>query len=104
MLRVFSSLLSLALASSAATLPLYFEPNILHPDSPAQFLSRGNGVTSYLAGPGAAFTIDHSNVMMKLAGAHAARGQGMEKLPGTSSYFLGRDPKAWRTGVPQYGQ
>jgi len=40
---------------------------------------------------------------MKLVGAESApRIQGLEELPGKSNYFIGNDPKQWRTGVPNY--
>jgi hypothetical protein len=40
---------------------------------------------------------------MKLVGANPTpRVAGLEQLPGKSSYFLGKDPKKWRTNVPLY--
>jgi hypothetical protein len=42
---------------------------------------------------------------LKLAGANAkAQITGLEELPGKSNYFLGNDPKKWRTNVPNYAQ
>jgi hypothetical protein len=29
---------------------------------------------------------------------------GMDELPGKSNYFIGNDPKKWRTNVPNYGK
>jgi uncharacterized protein (TIGR03437 family) len=44
-------------------------------------------------------------VRMKLVHGHAARHvQGIEKLPGVSNYFIGNDPKKWRTDVPHYAR
>jgi beta-propeller repeat-containing protein len=34
----------------------------------------------------------------------AARATALETLPGTSNYFLGRDRRSWRTGVPHYAR
>ncbi len=42
---------------------------------------------------------------MKLAGAGQPRQViGLEKLPGISNYFIGNDPKKWRTDVPHYAR
>jgi len=42
---------------------------------------------------------------MKLVGANAAaKVVGAEELPGRSNYFLGKDPKKWRTGVANYAK
>jgi hypothetical protein len=42
---------------------------------------------------------------MKLVGADAAaRVTGLEELPGKSNYFIGKDPKKWRTNVPNYAR
>ena len=44
-------------------------------------------------------------LQMKLVGANAeARVKGMEELPGKSNYFIGNDPKKWRTNIPTYGK
>src|SRR5207249_8801556 len=42
---------------------------------------------------------------MKLVGANqAARVTALDELPGKSNYFVGNDPKKWRTDVPTYGK
>ncbi len=42
---------------------------------------------------------------MKLLGANpAAEISGLKQLPGTSNYFIGNDPKKWRTAVPNYAK
>ena len=44
-------------------------------------------------------------VRLRLVGANAkARVTGAEKLPGKSNYFIGDDPKKWRTNVPTYAK
>jgi hypothetical protein len=46
-----------------------------------------------------------SVLRMKLVGANAkATVTGAEELPGKSDYFIGNDPKKWRTNVPSYAQ
>ena len=42
---------------------------------------------------------------MNLVGADAApRVEGLEELPGKANYFIGNDPKKWRTNVPTYAK
>jgi hypothetical protein len=42
---------------------------------------------------------------MKLVGANEkAKVTGMDQLPGKSNYFIGNDPKKWRTNVPNYAK
>ncbi len=42
---------------------------------------------------------------MKLLGVdHHANAEGLEQLPGYSNYFIGKDPKQWRTDVPSYAK
>lgn len=49
--------------------------------------------------------IDFGAIRMRLAGAHPrARLEGLDLLPGKSYYYIGNDPRKWRTGVPQYGR
>jgi hypothetical protein len=44
-------------------------------------------------------------VRMRLVGCNAkGRIIGLEELPGRSNYFLGNDPKKWRTNVPDYAR
>jgi len=44
-------------------------------------------------------------VRMKLVGANAAaKLTGLAELPGKSNYFIGDDPKKWRTNVPNYAK
>jgi hypothetical protein len=56
--------------------------------------------------PQSATQIPHSAVLrMKLVGANPQpRVEGQEELPGKINYFLGNDPKRWRTNVPTYSK
>jgi hypothetical protein len=63
--------------------------------------------------PYSAFRTPHSNlrapqsvvVRMKLVGAKPQpKVAGLEDLSGKANYFLGNDPKRWRTNVPTYGK
>jgi hypothetical protein len=42
--------------------------------------------------------------MELVASNPAAQAVGLERLPGTSNYFVGNDPTKWRTGIPTYAQ
>lgn len=42
---------------------------------------------------------------LKLVGANPKAGiAALDELPGRSNYFLGNDPKKWRTNVPNYAK
>ncbi len=44
-------------------------------------------------------------VRMKVVGANTkAQIKGTEKLPGITNYFIGNDPKQWRTNIPNYAR
>ena len=44
-------------------------------------------------------------VRMKLVGANPqAKVDGLDELPGKSNYFVGNDPKKWRTNVANYAK
>jgi hypothetical protein len=44
-------------------------------------------------------------VRMKLVGANPSPEiEGLDRLPGISNYFIGNDPKKWRTNIPNYAR
>ncbi|MGD0199850.1 MAG: SBBP repeat-containing protein, partial [Bryobacteraceae bacterium] len=111
--------------SSYGRLPLAFEPNVGQTAPEVRFLARGGGMTAFftdaetvmvlsraergerdpLRRPEQPPKVERAVVRMKLAGGRAARQvQGLEKLPGISNYFIGNDPKKWRTDVPHYAR
>ncbi len=48
---------------------------------------------------------DDTFLTMRVMGASAtAEMRGLDAFPGTSNYFIGRDPKNWRTRVPNYAR
>ena len=111
-------------------LPLMFEPNQgqanLDPTDPrARFVSRGSGYSLFLGSEGAILSlvsrgpvklpragmmekpaqIQVDSVEMKLAGANPnVNLTPSDLLPGKSNYFIGNDPKKWRSGVPQFAR
>jgi hypothetical protein len=116
------------LLGSYGKLPLSFEANQGQTDSPVKFVSRGSGYTLFLTGDEAVFSLRSGKgtvgalpasrqlqptvvpaanavLRMKLVKANrAARVIGTEELPGKSNYFLGNDPKKWRSNVPTYAK
>ena len=42
---------------------------------------------------------------MQLIGANSEpRVVGLDELPGKSNYFIGNDPKKWRTSIPHFAK
>ena len=95
-------------AESYGKLPLAFEPNLGQTDSQVRFVVRGGGMTAFFTDTETAMVLGRSEqavVRMKLTGADQPRRViGLEKLPGISNYFIGNDPRKWRTDVPHYGR
>ena len=93
-------------------LPLSFEPNHGQTAEQVKFLARGAGYTLFLTGPEAVMALSDasdktksSTVRMNLVGANRdALASGLNQLPGKSNYFVGDDPKKWRTDVPNYAK
>jgi hypothetical protein len=115
--------------ASYGKLPLHFEANQGQTDERVKFLARGSGYGLFLTSTesvlvlrkaearrpgkgvarGEAATAKRSSapevLQMKLLGADPrAAIEGREELPGKSHYFIGNDPKKWRTDVPQYAR
>jgi hypothetical protein len=109
---------------SYGKLPLSFEANSGQVNSSVKFLSRGQGYTLFLTGDEAVLSLTKPSdvgsahaeskpsvasapgvVRMKLVGANTdAAVTGDEELPGKTNYFIGKDPKTWRTNVPNYAK
>ncbi len=107
---------------SYANLPMSFEANRGQTDSSVKFLSRGAGYTLFLtrdhailiAAALAAYSGPETSALagscqqgvistLKLVGANRrSQPEGIDQLPGTVNYFIGNDPKKWRTGIPTY--
>jgi len=110
------------MAANYGKIALSFEANQGQTDPSVQFLSRGSGYSLFLtqgevvlnlerqqaAAPAqgekpAAAPVD--TLRMKLVGANAkAAVSGMEPQASVASYFMGNDPKKWRTGIPTFGK
>jgi uncharacterized protein (TIGR03437 family) len=91
------------------SVPLSFEPNQGQAASTVQFLSRGSGYALFLAPGEAVLNLERRSsvdtLRMSLIGANAnANAVGLAPQPGVVNYFIGNDPKNWRSGIPTYGK
>src|SRR5439155_10428168 len=115
------------IARAFGQLPLSFEPNVGQIDPRVKFMSHGAGYTLFLTpdravlalralsnapaglrGPGGmvAEAPARTDVLsMGLVGAdQRASVVGVDPLPGISNYFIGNDPSAWHTGIPNFAK
>jgi uncharacterized protein (TIGR03437 family) len=77
-----------------------------------QFLSRGSGYALFLSHGNVLLNLERQQpspaagaLRMRLIGASAgASAVGQARQTGVVSYFIGNDPKKWRTGIPTYGK
>ena len=114
--------------SAYGRLPLSFEANQGQTDSRVRFLAHGRGYSLFLTADEAVLALKghqpsavsgQSNrttnggvqrttndvLFMRFVGANpAASVAGADELPGRSNYFIGNDPKNWRTDVPNYAK
>ncbi|MFZ0774802.1 MAG: SBBP repeat-containing protein [Candidatus Sulfotelmatobacter sp.] len=122
------------LRASFAALPLAFEQNQGQTDPQVKYMARANGYTLFLTNNDAVFSLrskpiakeptkgrglpelraknspNHEEgsvalVRMQLVGGNSgAPIAAGEQLPGKTNYYLGNDPRKWRTNVSQYAR
>lgn len=115
-------------------LPISFEANRGQTDDRVKFVARGSGYTLFLTHDEAVFQLRTAEpgrqkrqfgqlsnrlgssspavrnrqsavLRTKLIGASSnAQATGLDELPGKSNYFIGNDPKRWRTDIPTYAR
>jgi len=88
-------------------LPLQFESNRGQTDPRVKFLARGSGYSLFLGADEAVLKLRGagSRISMKLADANLNPViSGTDRLDAKSHYFLGADPRAWRTNVATFAQ
>jgi len=106
--------------STYGSLPLSFEVNQGQTDTRVRFLSHGQGHTLFLTPTEAVLALNPASESRGLESQtrgprHILRMQllsanpepqmvGREELPGKVNYFIGNDPKKWRTHVPTYAK
>jgi hypothetical protein len=113
--------------------PLVFEPNRGQAPAQVSWTARGPGYQLYLTSTGASIVMAEplgasptttaslagrpgtqppglfkarvSIMGMTLAGSHSwSAVEGLQPSGGVSNYLIGKDPKDWRSGIPQYGR
>jgi hypothetical protein len=91
---------------SYGELPLSFEVNNGQADATVKFLSRGRGYAVFLTSTEAVVALRgrRSLRMQIVGGAPAPPASGLDPLPGKTNYFIGNDPRKWRTGIPTYAR
>lgn len=94
---------------------LRFEPNWGQINADAPFLARGRGnlllsptevvLPQELGQESTSGQLVGVPVSMRLLGARPdAEMEGLDRLPSTSNYFLGKDASQWRTSVPNFAR
>ena len=101
---------------SYAKIPLSFVANYGQADKKVKFTSRGSGYSLALApttftmavanprsktNERASASVLHANL---LGGNASATVTGLERLPATTNYFIGSDPRKWKTNVPNFAK
>lgn len=90
-------------------LPLSFEANEGQNDPAVRFSARGNGYRIFLTSDGPSFIVSGENgaqhvVSMKFAPHTNPHVLGLDRLPGTANYFIGRERSTWKTGIANYAK
>jgi hypothetical protein len=107
---------------SLRRLPLSFQPNRGQADPGVKFLARGRDYSLLLMPDGAVLRLRQSanidtkstrnaghpaaktsELRIQFAGGSGGSGiAGVDQLPGKVNYFIGNDPKNWKTDVPTF--
>jgi hypothetical protein len=103
-MRILAFLIAVtaAAATSVPPVPVWFEPS-----GEGGFVSRGGAGRLRLAPTAAEFSLpgETQSLRLQLSGARvSAAAEGLDRLRGTTQYLLGKDRRAWKTGVPQFGR
>jgi hypothetical protein len=102
-------------AQEPFTSPISFEPNLGQANDQVKFMARGPGYTLYITNDGMTFSFERPesyagpessrSFAVKFVGANAgSKLIAKDELTTKSSYFLGTDPKKWRTDIPNYAR
>jgi Beta-propeller repeat len=89
------------------SIPITFEPNVGQTDPRAQFVGRGKGLTVLLmrgeidVRAGNRGTV---GIRFETASEESSEWRGRDKLASESDYFIGNDPRKWRTRVPHFAR
>ncbi len=102
---------NIKIANLYGKLPLSFERNDGQTAAQVKFLARGNGYTIFLTPSENVLALRKSSkaaadvLRITMIGSNPApRVEGTGQLAGKSNYFIGNDPKKWRTDIPNYAE
>lgn len=97
--------------ATRARLPLSFVPNRGQTAAEVAFTAHGRGFGLFLMPAETVLVLPGSEtrerrvLRIRLAGASgSATTTGLDPQGGRASYFLGRDPRRWRTDIPTFGR
>ena len=85
-------------------LPVVFEPNVGQAAPRVRYVAHAGRSTLELTRSRLVLSLGRDAVAFRLAGAHPQRMAAERRLPGTSNYLVGPDPRRWRTHVPQFAR
>ncbi len=90
-----------ALPTSSLQIPLAFTPA-----ADSSFAVHSNGAAIRLSKSGVTIRLRGARgpIRMSFAGGRATALSGEAPLPGVTNYFIGNDPKRWRTNVPNFAR
>src|SRR5438477_570606 len=100
----------LALKATFDQVLLPFEANDGQTDPHVRYLARGSGYTVFLTAKDAVLVLQDRHgeaaaLRLNLAdGNDRAPISALGKLSGKSNYFIGNDPKKWRTDLPLFSK
>ncbi len=99
------------ISESFGKLPLSFEANMGQAGAKVEFISRGSSYGIFLSPHETRLALRNDNasspemLSMQLVNANASSKMvGVDELPGKTNYFLGNDPRKWRTEVSNYAR
>ncbi len=91
------------LAGRPVPLPLYFIQNNGQIDPKVRFYEKGSGHAISFTEEGVYLTLETETIRLFPVGAKAnLKPFAEEPQPGRVNYFIGNDPKAWRTNIPTH--
>ena len=96
-------------SGSPFSIPMTFEPTVAQAPAAVQFVGRGKGLAVALTRDGIELNAGQgSREQSAIASLRFARGRlvwrGTGKVRAESNYFLGNDPRTWRTHVPHFAR
>ena len=102
-----------AVKASLAKFPLSFIKNEGQKDGSILFYEQGSGHTTAFTRDAVALSLGKSGkakgegfselITLTPVGASAFTVEAAEKQAGKVNYYMGKDPTAWKTGIPTYG-